>query len=110
MQQQERFVGTVVLVTGANGGLGSYVTRAFLDAGETVVGVSRKIQQSEFENPAFTAVSAEISTAAGTRAMIDSLVARLGRLDVVVHTVGDCTGIGMLEGANLAAAELAMAL
>ena len=51
----------IVLVTGANGGLGSYVTQAFLDAGATVVGVSRKIQQSEFNSPAFTALPAEIS-------------------------------------------------
>jgi len=82
----------VVLVTGANGGLGSCVTQAFLDAGATVVGVSLKIQQSDFENPAFTALSAEISTAAGTKAMIASVVARLGRLDVVVHTVGGFAG------------------
>ena len=31
---------TVVLVTGANGGLGSYVTEALLDAGATVVGIA----------------------------------------------------------------------
>ena len=82
----------VVLVTGANGGLGSYVTQAFLDAGATVVGVSRKIQQSEFNSSAFTAMPAEISTAAGAKAMVDSLVTRFGRLDVVAHTVGGFAG------------------
>ena len=35
--------GKVVLVTGANGGLGSAVTQAFLDAGALVVGTSRFI-------------------------------------------------------------------
>ena len=49
--------GKVVLVTGANGGLGTYVTQAFLDAGATVVGTSRKIQQSDFNNPNFTALA-----------------------------------------------------
>ena len=34
----------IVLVTGANGGLGVHVTQAFLDAGATVIGTSRKIQ------------------------------------------------------------------
>ena len=33
--------GRVVLVTGANGGLGTYVTRAFVDTGATVIGTSR---------------------------------------------------------------------
>jgi NAD(P)-dependent dehydrogenase (short-subunit alcohol dehydrogenase family) len=42
--------GKVVLVTGVNGGLGTYVTQAFLDAGATVVGTSRKIQPSDFSN------------------------------------------------------------
>ncbi len=82
----------VVLVTGANGGLGSYVTQAFLDAGATVVGVSRKIQQSDFNSPAFTALPAEISTAAGAKIMVESVVARFGRLDVVAHTVGGFAG------------------
>jgi len=52
----------VVLVTGAIGGLGVCVTQAFLDAGATVVGTSRKIRQSDFNNPNFTALPAEIST------------------------------------------------
>src|SRR5713226_1076772 len=82
----------VVLVTGANGGLGSYVTQAFLDTGATVVGVSRKIQQSDFNSPAFTALAAEISTAAGAKIMVESVVARFGRLDVVAHTVGGFAG------------------
>ena len=84
--------GKIALVTGANGGLGSHVTKALLDAGAVVVGVSRKIQPSEFDSASFIALPAEISTAAGAKSMVDSLVARLGRLDVVVHTVGGFSG------------------
>ena len=51
--------GSVVLVTGANGGLGTYVTQAFLDGGATVIGTSRKIQQSDFTSPGFAALPAE---------------------------------------------------
>lgn len=84
--------GKVALVTGANGGLGVYVTQALLDAGATVVGLSRKIQQSEFDSPNFTALPAEISTAAGTKAAMESLASRFGKLDIVAHTVGGFAG------------------
>jgi NAD(P)-dependent dehydrogenase (short-subunit alcohol dehydrogenase family) len=84
--------GKIALVTGANGGLGSYVTQALLDAGATVVGVSRKIQQADFNSSAFTALPAEISTATGAKSMVDRVVARFGRLDIVAHTVGGFAG------------------
>jgi NAD(P)-dependent dehydrogenase (short-subunit alcohol dehydrogenase family) len=84
--------GKFVLVTGSNGGLGAYVTRAFLDAGATVIGTSRKIQQSDFNNPNFTALPAEISTREGASVLIDQVVARFARLDVLVHTVGGFAG------------------
>jgi len=82
----------VVLVTGANGGLGTYVTQAFLEAGSTVVGTSRKIQASEFPSPNLTAIPAELSTGEATQALVDQVVKRFGKLDVVVHTVGGFAG------------------
>ncbi|MGC2194725.1 MAG: SDR family NAD(P)-dependent oxidoreductase [Terriglobales bacterium] len=84
--------GKVVLVTGANGGLGTYVTQAFLDAGAAVVGTSRKIEQSDFENPNFTALAAEISSREGAKTLVDQVVARFGKLDVLAHTVGGFAG------------------
>jgi NAD(P)-dependent dehydrogenase (short-subunit alcohol dehydrogenase family) len=84
--------GKVVLVTGANGGLGTYVTQAFLDAGATVVGTSRKIQQSDFNSPNFVAISAEISSRESARVLVDQAVARFGKLDVLAHTVGGFAG------------------
>jgi len=84
--------GKIVLVTGANGGLGSYVTEALLNAGATVVGVSRSIQQSDFNHPLFTALPGEISTPAGAKHVVDNIVSRFGRLDVVAHTVGGFAG------------------
>jgi NAD(P)-dependent dehydrogenase (short-subunit alcohol dehydrogenase family) len=82
----------VVLVTGANGGLGTYVTQAFLDAGATVIGTSRKIQQSDFNHPGFTAMPAEIGTREGAKVLVDQLVARFQKLDVLAHTVGGFAG------------------
>jgi NAD(P)-dependent dehydrogenase (short-subunit alcohol dehydrogenase family) len=84
--------GRVVLVTGANGGLGTHVTQSFLDAGATVIGTSRKIQQSEFNHPNFTALAADISTREGAKAVVDQVVARFLRLNVLAHTVGGFAG------------------
>jgi len=82
----------VAVVTGANGGLGVFVTQALLDAGATVVGVSRKIQQSEFDSTVFTALPGELATAIGAAGMVNSVMARFGRLDVLAHTVGGFAG------------------
>lgn len=84
--------GKVAVVTGANGGLGVFVTQALLDAGATVVGVSRKIQQSEFNSAAFTALPGELATATGAASVVESVMARFGRLDVLAHTVGGFAG------------------
>jgi NAD(P)-dependent dehydrogenase (short-subunit alcohol dehydrogenase family) len=82
----------VVLVTGANGGLGVHVTQAFLDAAATVIGSSRKIQQSDFNHRNFVAIPAEISTREGAKVLVDQVVARFGKLDILAHTVGGFAG------------------
>ena len=63
-----------------------------LDAGATVIGSSRKIQQSDFASADFTALPAEISTQAGAKALVDGVVARFGKLDVLAHTIGGFAG------------------
>jgi NAD(P)-dependent dehydrogenase (short-subunit alcohol dehydrogenase family) len=68
------------------------VTQAFVDAGANVVGTSRKIQQSEFANRNFVAMAAELSTPQGANALVEQLVARFGRIDVLAHTVGGFAG------------------
>jgi len=82
----------VVLITGANGGLGTHVTQAFLGAGATVVGTSRRIEQNDFKHPRFTAIPAEIASEDGARGLIDQVLARFQKLDVLVHTVGGFAG------------------
>lgn len=82
----------VALVTGATGGLGNYVTQALLDAGATVVGVSRKISQPDFNSPCFFALPGEITTAQGAQAVVDQVVSRFARLDILAHLVGGFAG------------------
>jgi NAD(P)-dependent dehydrogenase (short-subunit alcohol dehydrogenase family) len=84
--------GKVAIVTGADGGLGRSVTQALLDSGSTVVGTSRKIQTAEFEHPSFLGIPADISNEEVAGQLVDQVVSRFGRLDVVVHTVGGYAG------------------
>src|SRR3981189_2394426 len=84
--------GKIVFVTGASGGLGVHVTQAFLAAGATVIGTSRKIQQSDFNSPSFTAMPGEISNRESAAALVEQVLVRFKRIDVVVHTVGGFAG------------------
>ena len=90
--------GKVVLVTGANGGLGTHVTQAFLDAGASVIGTSRTIRQSEFSSPNFTGLPGEISNLSNAKTILAQVVSQFGKLDVLVHTVGGfCGGQSIAE-------------
>lgn len=84
--------GKVTLVTGAKGGLGSFVTEAFLAAGAKVVGVSRSIQASDFSHPEFTAMAAELSSGEAARRLAEEVVASFGRIDALVHVMGGFAG------------------
>jgi len=84
--------GKVVIVTGADGGLGKSVTQALLETGATVVGASRKIQASDFEHPSFNAIPADISNHDGAVGLVDQVLSRFGKLHVLVHTVGGFAG------------------
>jgi NAD(P)-dependent dehydrogenase (short-subunit alcohol dehydrogenase family) len=85
-------MGRIALVTGADGGLGTHVTKAFLEAGFTVVGLAPRIQQSDFEHSNFVALPAEITSLAAAKKAVDSVIARYQRIDVLAHLVGGFAG------------------
>jgi len=82
----------VVFITGAKGGLGSFITRRFLETGATVVGASRSISQQEFLRPNFTALIVDFTKAAAVNDAVQSVITRFGRLDVLVHLLGGFVG------------------
>ena len=84
--------GKVALVTGANGGLGTHVTKALLDAAFTVVGLSPRIQQSDFDHPNFIALPAALNSLDVAKKAVATVIARCGRIDVLAHLVGAFTG------------------
>jgi NAD(P)-dependent dehydrogenase (short-subunit alcohol dehydrogenase family) len=84
--------GKTALVTGANGGLGTHVTKALLDAGFAVVGLAPKIQQSDFDHPNFTALPAALDSLDAAKKAADTIIARFGKIDVLAHLVGGFAG------------------
>lgn len=82
----------VVLITGANGGLGTFVTNAFLDAGASVVGVSPSIAKADFPRERFLGLPREVSNGDSAGKLAAEVVAARGRIDVLVHLVGAFTG------------------
>lgn len=82
----------VALITGAKGGLGSFVTNAFLDAGAFVVGSSRSISQSDFPVATFSAESVDFTKAADVGKLVEKVVGKFGGLDILVHVLGGFAG------------------
>jgi NAD(P)-dependent dehydrogenase (short-subunit alcohol dehydrogenase family) len=84
--------GKITLVTGANGGLGTHVTKALLDANFTVVGLAPKIQQSDFDHPNFIALPATLNSLDEAKKAVEGMLTRCGKIDVLAHLVGGSTG------------------
>src|ERR1035438_4752554 len=82
----------VVLITGAKGGLGAYVTRAFLEAGAQVIGTSRQIDAADFAHPHFTAMPADLTKAEDANQLAAGIIARFQKIDVLVHVAGGFAG------------------
>ena len=82
----------IVFVAGAKGGLGSFITRRFLDSGATVLGSSTSIAREDFPLPNFVPLSADLTNSAAVRSAVNVIIERYHRLDVLVHVVGGFAG------------------
>jgi len=82
----------VVFTTGANGGLGSSVTRAFLKQGARVIGASLRIKAADFPQPNFEAMMIDFDKPDEIKRGVAKIVERHGRLDVLVHVLGGFAG------------------
>ena len=82
----------IALVTGANGGLGTHVTKALLEAGFTVAGLAPRIQQSDFDHTNFIAFPATLNSLDEATKAVARVIARCGHIDVLAHTVGGFAG------------------
>jgi NAD(P)-dependent dehydrogenase (short-subunit alcohol dehydrogenase family) len=82
----------VVFITGANGGLGTSVTRAFLQQGAQVIGASRQIMAADFPESNFEPLVTDFNKLEEIRRCVSKIIERYGRLDVLVHVLGGFAG------------------
>jgi NAD(P)-dependent dehydrogenase (short-subunit alcohol dehydrogenase family) len=82
----------IVLITGANGALGSAITNLFLAQGHRVIGASLHISAKDFPQANFQPLSLDFTDVDKVRAAIKSLSEKYGRLDALVHVMGAFAG------------------
>ena len=85
------FEGKVVLVTGANSGIGEAIAVAFQEAGATVFGIARRqeaIDKACVRRPDIRWLRADVANSKDVSAAVASAVKEAGRLDVVVNNAG----------------------
>ena len=88
------FEGKVVLVTGANSGIGESAAFAFQEAGASVFGIARRkeaIEAARKKHPHIHWLLADVSNESDVNAAVATLVKEAGRLDVIVNNAGGGT-------------------
>ena len=78
----------IVLVTGATGGFGQVLSRLLLESGLTVYGTSRNPERHQATSQV-PLLALDVSSQQSADACIAELVAREGRIDVLVNCVND---------------------
>ncbi len=76
----------VVVITGASQGIGAGLVRGFLDRGYRVVANSRTIEP--VDSPDVLTIAGDISEPAVAERVIQSAVAKFGRVDTLVNNAG----------------------
>jgi NAD(P)-dependent dehydrogenase (short-subunit alcohol dehydrogenase family) len=94
-----RLDGHVALITGGGGGLGSAIARAFADVGADVAVVGRspapleKVRaEIEGRGRRCAVIPGDVTDAASLPRIVDEVVARLGKLSILVNNVGGIAG------------------
>jgi NAD(P)-dependent dehydrogenase (short-subunit alcohol dehydrogenase family) len=85
------YEGKVVLVTGANSGIGEAIAVAFQQAGATVFGLGRRpeaLEAARARHPNIRWLRADVAKSKEVTGAVESAVREAGRLDVVVNNAG----------------------
>lgn len=102
--------GKVAIITGASGGLGAVVTKAFLDAGAKVIGVDRSEHSRNPKHPALSHFAVPLENAAAVDLLVADVLHLHGRIDAVIHLVGGYEGGQRVDETSDAAWERMIAI
>ena len=83
--------GKVAIVTGSNTGLGQGISKAYVEAGAKVLGVSRSAStetQEMLGADNFQFITADLSSLEPIETIISTAVEKFGRLDILVNNAG----------------------
>ena len=78
--------GKIALVTGGTKGTGKAIAKRFLQADATVIITGRNEPEEENKNLHF--ISADLSKPEGTQKVVNEVLAKYGRLDILVNNLG----------------------
>ncbi len=90
----QRFAGKVALITGGTSGIGLALAKAFLREGAQVAICARSpacLDMFEAAYPATLAIPADVRDPVAQKHVLDQVVARFGRLDILVSNAGRLT-------------------
>ena len=92
----------VAIVTGASSGIGRATAEALAKAGFTVFGTSRKLINNGPRG--VTMLAADVTKEASVKALVDEVMAKTGRIDLLVNNAG-LGLVGATEESSMAQAQ-----
>lgn len=78
--------GKIALVTGGTKGAGKAIAERLSNAGATVIITARNVP--EIANEKLHFISADLSKPAGTKKVVDAVLVKYGKLDILVNNLG----------------------
>lgn len=83
---ENELVGKIALVTGGSKGTGKAIADRLLKAGATVIIIARNKPDNASTGTHF--IAADLSKPAGTQKVIDEILEKFGRLDILINNMG----------------------